>query len=1639
MAFKPPKQWVLTESETISTFCNWQSNLLYHLSLNNEFAAFIADTFTWQRKSVANRGLTDDVGEPAADRKTAAQKNIQLERMLGIIAQFCPALLRNEILKKSTSLKWIWQRVRKHYSFSQSEVNFLKISDIKREQDERYETLYQRIIAHLEDNLLTRDSGLQHDGAAVTQDEEMSPTVERLAVYLWLNLIDSRLPSHIARVYAHDLQTKSLKDIQPQICDAMSSLLADMNAQDEVSVNYTRSTLGNRRRFNNNNYNYNNNNNNNNNDNNNNNNNNNSNGNRSANGNNGPSGNRNFHSNSNSRPQGAPQQRQRPKQCVLCRSAGRAFQGHDISTCWFISKFDKMDIIDAFQVNVVDEEGDECEDTRNLDHTSHDASCCQAVTTEAQPSADDVRRVSTDVSPFFYAFYQHHIVKILIDSGATSSLISDAFARRVSLDVHRTLHGAKQLDKSPLPVSGEVKFSVSFGDMNLKVDGLVNDQIDYDILAGVPFCKANNIDVLLSREMISIHGKLIPYGSRPESIQHSVYRAESIILRNDREKVLYPGDYLEIHSDELAPYEDEEISIEPRVDSPMQGRWPSPTISRVIQGSVRIANNSEEPVRIGKCQHFAQIRRVTTSDVLASSSSYVPNPSTTAEPCSKTPPVPHSSTIKLDPDGLMPPDLRKKFQDTHAKWDNVFNPRFGRYNGASGPFVGNIKFGNMEPPSTKPKIPFYNQSNLRLLQEKADMLEELGVLVAPEVAGVDVKFASPSFLRQKPNGDHRFVTSFTELGQYLRTLPVATTSSDKIIRELAKWKYVIKTDLTQSFFQIPISKQSMPYLATVTPYKGLRVYTTIVMGMPGSSEILQELMCRIFGNEMTEGWILIIADDMYVCSNSVGDILERWDSVLETMNRNGLTLSAVKTFVCPKSFDALGWRWTSGTLTVTAHKVTPLLSADPPKTCSNMRSFIGAFKALSRCIPRYSSLASPLEAAIKGLTGSQHVTWTDELREHFRLCKESLKSPAVLTVPVPDDKLILTVDASPVNAGLGATLYVCRGNKRLTAECFSLKLKTHHLNWEPCELEALAIASAIQHFSPYVRDSKHPLEVLTDSKPCVQAFAKLRRGHFSASARVSTFLSTLSQHSIVMSHLKGTNNTSSDYASRNPLSCVDSSCQICTFVKELSESVVHQITVEDVMSGATRMPFLNRAAWKSAQHSSTSLRRVFAHLTQGTRPSRKAKHVRDVKRYLAHCSIDNQGLIIVRKSDPFVHHRELIVVPDEILPGLLTALHMQFNHATKHQLTKLFDRHFYAISSAKNIEDVVNACQQCNSLKQLNKELFHQTSSPSPTKPGEQFASDVIQRTRQCILVTRDIHTSFTTAVVIPDQKADTLRSALLETTSFIRLPSCTVRIDNAPGFLPLKADSVLLSHGIQLDLGRVKNINKNPVAEKSNQELQRELLRIDPSGAAVTQSNLRQALKNLNTRIRNRGLSSQEMLFCRDHCTGTQLSFQDGLLSRQQESFREQNHTHSSRSKANGALPAQAAAVTVGDLVFIKAEGNKNKSRDMYLIVGIVDSMASLQKLNGSKFLTKRYEVPLVDIFPAVLPSSVPTPTAPLSSSSEEDEEDPPPSTGGVDSDSSDEAELPSVEGSTHPHPRRSHRTRNPPAWLRSEDWDRS
>ena len=94
------------------------------------------------------------------------------------------------------------------------------------------------------------------------------------------------------------------------------------------------------------------------------------------------------------------------------------------------------------------------------------------------------------------------------------------------------------------------------------------------------------------------------------------------------------------------------------------------------------------------------------------------------------------------------------------------------------------------------------------------------------------------------------------------------------------------------------------------------------------------------------------------------------------------------------------------------------------------------------------------------------IEWNNELYEHFSRAQQSLKSPQIITIPRPSDSLIITTDGSPVNKGLGATLFSVRNGKRLVSGFFSVKLKSHQEKWYPCEFEALAISAAIEHFGP---------------------------------------------------------------------------------------------------------------------------------------------------------------------------------------------------------------------------------------------------------------------------------------------------------------------------------------------------------------------------------------------------------------------------------------------------------------------------------------------------------------------------------------------------------------------------------------------
>ena len=128
---------------------------------------------------------------------------------------------------------------------------------------------------------------------------------------------------YVARVYAHELQKMSLKDLQPVLSQNMNSLLVELAAQEDIKLAHSnssnrgsfgsssRGSIGDRSR----------------------------------------SYGRPQNSNNSNRKLGG----QSSKSCAFCKACKRPYLGHDVNNCWTLSRFNKSDIISALMVDVEDD------------------------------------------------------------------------------------------------------------------------------------------------------------------------------------------------------------------------------------------------------------------------------------------------------------------------------------------------------------------------------------------------------------------------------------------------------------------------------------------------------------------------------------------------------------------------------------------------------------------------------------------------------------------------------------------------------------------------------------------------------------------------------------------------------------------------------------------------------------------------------------------------------------------------------------------------------------------------------------------------------------------------------------------------------------------------------------------------------------------------------------------------------------------------------------------------------------------------------------------------------------------------------------------------------------------------------------
>ena len=174
------------------------------------------------------------------DKETLAQRRINLETFLGIIARYSDEGDFDDIMEKSTSLEWIFNLHERRYGMQKKGRHFNRIDSIRFDKTTMtdYHKFYTDLRSCFKSNLRKSGDHIKYRNQQLAENERISPSTECLIVYLALERIDRRLPNEIDRIFGHLMDdSTTLIDLQTEIFSYIPRALDSLNKEEQTSIN----------------------------------------------------------------------------------------------------------------------------------------------------------------------------------------------------------------------------------------------------------------------------------------------------------------------------------------------------------------------------------------------------------------------------------------------------------------------------------------------------------------------------------------------------------------------------------------------------------------------------------------------------------------------------------------------------------------------------------------------------------------------------------------------------------------------------------------------------------------------------------------------------------------------------------------------------------------------------------------------------------------------------------------------------------------------------------------------------------------------------------------------------------------------------------------------------------------------------------------------------------------------------------------------------------------------------------------------------------------------------------------------------------------------------------------------------------
>ncbi|RPH76228.1 MAG: hypothetical protein EHM77_09445, partial [Planctomycetaceae bacterium] len=352
-------------------------------------------------------------------------------------------------------------------------------------------------------------------------------------------------------------------------------------------------------------------------------------------------------------------------------------------------------------------------------------------------------------------------------------------------------------------------------------------------------------------------------------------------------------------------------------------------------------------------------------------------------------------------------------------------------------------------------------------------------------------------------------------------------------------------DISSSFFIIPIIEQDRYKTAFWINEKSFE-FCNLVMGLKSSPYHLNVFIEKAFSQDVyndlfpqltpeeqkvipksfTE-FLRSYFDDKFVFADNYVTLYACLKMVLLAARAAKIKYSIEKSSFFTTKIKILGYSFDTKDvyLTMDKLKASGFLNTKKPASLYELHSRLAAFQYQSAFLPYIKHILYPLHFLLR----KKEFSWGPIEDLSWQLAKQIATLNLRLTIPEPDDDLVMTSDASKVAAA--ACLFRVRNNSLQLVSVTSKYFSTVDLNKHSYMLEAISLAYGLKTFAPYILNCQGKIKIFTDAKALI--YAKRQSTHSILLNSTINYLSNIvSLVNVELYHLPGTVNVLADILSR---------------------------------------------------------------------------------------------------------------------------------------------------------------------------------------------------------------------------------------------------------------------------------------------------------------------------------------------------------------------------------------------------------------------------------------------------------------------------------------------------------------------------